>query len=975
MGLMAEMKSIVTITVLCLVEFTHSHMTKILSLVFCCLLLAVRIKAQFVQPYINPNFPSVDGTVKSVAFSGNTCFIGGKFNSLAPATGGGATISPRSGHETGHVLNVHGDVFASIPDGNGGWYIGGRFDMVGSQPRSNLAHLLAGNVLDTSWHADVNGTVYALTILGNNLYLGGDFSQVEGVARDFVACVRLNSGRLQPWTASPNGIVRALETDGDMVYLGGDFTTLRGTPANHIGRVTSAGIIYTWIADASGGRVNALKYDNGLMYVGGAFTLLAGVTRHGAGCFNVSTNSQLTAWNPDVSGSVYTISVDTTRRQVFLGGSFTTVGGQNRNNVALVNGLTGQVTSWACLLPQSIIFASSVKSDTLYIGGSFTTIVDILNPTIIKPRANVFSVDLRTGAETAWSPNADNVVYTLSAVSNNVYVGGVFSKIAGRSRKNLAAFDKTTGILLDFEMPVRMLDSRNREIDGWLETVVADGNVLLIGGHFNTVGNQPTPNRTNVAALDITSGALLLWAPSLDNNYVHVIKPTGRGTTFLGGDFFGANGVTSHGIIEIDNFGNPTGWRQRAFNAISVYSIALTPTTVIVGGLIYGLSASKGMVEFNLSDGNLTSWSPQLFGPVNTCVYDIQIHGDKLYAAGNFEEVNGVPRDKVVCFDMPTKEVVIWRPQLPGPGAVKKFLIRNNIMYTAGNFRSVGGGGSQTLSAFDIRTGAATTWSPSFTDTAANALDTIGNTLLVGGSFTGVNNRALKGLVGLEICPTMPAPSFANSAPYIICEGDSVVLTGPTSLNHSWSTGDTTNSIVVRSAGQYSVRVRTADCGSGYSIPVQVIVNPRPMNLSITQNTDTLNAPFQAGLTYQWYLGSVPITGATSSSLVASASGTYKVVVTTSLGCSDSATLVVTELQNQIAGNLSKVYPVPTSNGITIEYNRQLPATYKVMNSMGQEVLVGQLLVTKETVSLEALPQGLYWLLFSDGERTHLIKR
>ncbi len=96
--------------------------------------------------------------------------------------------------------------------------------------------------------------------------------------------------------------------------------------------------------------------------------------------------------------------------------------------------------------------------------------------------------------------------------------------------------------------------------------------------------------------------------------------------------------------------------------------------------------------------------------------------------------------------------------------------------------------------------------------------------------------------------------------------------------------------------------------------------------------------------------------------------------MTTFISCSDSATLVVTELKNPIAGNLSKVYPVPTSNGITIEYNRQLPAAYKVMNSMGQEVLVGELLVNKETVSLEALPQGLYWLQFSDGERTHLIK-
>jgi hypothetical protein len=55
----------------------------------------------------------------------------------------------------------------------------------------------------------------------------------------------------------------------------------------------------------------------------------------------------------------------------------------------------------------------------------------------------------------------------------------------------------------------------------------------------------------------------------------------------------------------------------------------------------------------------------------------------------------------------------------------------------------------------------------------------------------------------------------------------------------------------------------------------------------------TLNANTGTGLTYQWKKYGNPISGATSSSYVATGSGSYRVVVTNASGCSASATPVI----------------------------------------------------------------------------------
>jgi hypothetical protein len=68
-----------------------------------------------------------DGTVYTILPAGNIIYIGGSFSHAGPYTGGGISIDASTGVTDPVFPKVNGYVHAVCPDGNGGWYVGGRF--------------------------------------------------------------------------------------------------------------------------------------------------------------------------------------------------------------------------------------------------------------------------------------------------------------------------------------------------------------------------------------------------------------------------------------------------------------------------------------------------------------------------------------------------------------------------------------------------------------------------------------------------------------------------------------------------------------------------------------------------------------------------------------------------------------------------------------------------------------------------------
>ena len=89
-----------------------------------------------------------NGPVRAIVTTPETTYIGGDFTHVGPFTGGGVPIDASTGAAVATYPKVNGTVIACIPDGSGGWYIGGYFDKVGGVVRNNIAHILANGSVD-----------------------------------------------------------------------------------------------------------------------------------------------------------------------------------------------------------------------------------------------------------------------------------------------------------------------------------------------------------------------------------------------------------------------------------------------------------------------------------------------------------------------------------------------------------------------------------------------------------------------------------------------------------------------------------------------------------------------------------------------------------------------------------------------------------------------------------------------------------
>src|SRR5439155_23536880 len=138
---------------------------------------------------------------------------------------------------------------------------------------------------------------------------------------------------------------------------------------------------------------------------------------------------------PKVAGSVFAV-VSGGPGGWYIGGSFTTVGGLPRSNLAHVTSYLS-VSAWS---PNAdgIVRALAVSGPTVYVGGDFTSIGG-------AARNHIAALDATTGAVTAWDPNATGFgVYALTVSGSTVYAGGDFTSVGRQPHHHIAAIDDCT---------------------------------------------------------------------------------------------------------------------------------------------------------------------------------------------------------------------------------------------------------------------------------------------------------------------------------------------------------------------------------------------------------------------------------------------------------------------------------------------------------------------------------------------------
>ncbi len=689
-----------------------------------------------------------NGTVNAVVTSGATTYIGGKFTQVGPPTGP-AVGTNSSGSDLGwaRVWGGTGVINDVVGDGSGGFYIGGNFTTVGGTACKNLAHIQSNGTLQSSWCPNPNGTVNVLALSGTTLYVGGAFTTigVGAPTRERLAAVctvnncegAVEAAHATAWAPNANSEVDDIALSGTTLYVGGAFTTIgAGAPARE--------------------RLAAVCTANN--------------------CEGAVEAAHATAWAPNANSTVKTIKISGST--VYAGGAFTTigVGATVRNRIAAIcatNNCEGAVeaahaTAWNPNANNEVN-AIQLSGSTVYAGGKFTKI-GVGEPTRNRIAAICATNNCEGAVEaahaTAWNPNANAEVSTLTVSGSTVYAGGLFTTIVGTARNYVASLN-TSG--------TAALNSWNANANAAVGAIATYNTTVFLGGSFSSIGGVA---RTDLAAIcatnncegSVEAGHATAWAPNA-NNEVNALALSGS-TLYVGGKFtkIGVGESARERIAAICTANNcegsveaahATAWAPNA--SAEVNAIAVSGSTVYVGGTfttigvgaptrerIAAICATNGC-EGSVETGHATAWAPNASNAVDT----IAVSGSTVYAGGTFTTigVGATARNRIAAIcatnncegSVEAAHATAWNPK--ANAAVLDLVVSGSTLYVGGKFTKIGVGEPVrdyvaavcTVNNCEgsVEAAHATAWAPN-ANAEVNAVAISGSTVFAGGAFTSI---------------------------------------------------------------------------------------------------------------------------------------------------------------------------------------------------------------------------------------------
>ncbi|MBA2422897.1 MAG: hypothetical protein H0V61_06690, partial [Chitinophagales bacterium] len=163
-------------------------------------------------------------------------------------------------------------------------------------------------------------------------------------------------------------------------------------------------------------------------------------------------------------------------------------------------------------------------------------------------------------------------------------------------------------------------------------------------------------------------------------------------------------------------------------------------------------------------------------------------------------------------------------------------------------------------------------------------------------SATDANGCSATSAIKTIVVNSTPQPSISTSGPTSFCDGGSVTLDAGTGYSsYSWSNGKITQTISVTASGTFTVTVTNANgCAGTSATVVNEWIIPIPV---VTTNTGATTfcantgvfLTTASGYSYQWQKSNVNIVGATTQNYIPTSSGSYKVIITDSHGCSKTS--------------------------------------------------------------------------------------
>ena len=369
------------------------------------------------------------------------------------------------------------------------------------------------------------------------------------------------------------------------------------TPRSHLNRTSAASIAST------NDKVDALRVNHGVLYVGGKFTRFTwkGRTyhRHYLGAVRIATGAP-TGLRPRINGEVYSLAVGPKRNTLYIGGKFTSVDGQPRENVAAINIHTRKLRTFA---PDVSNTVRSIVPTTggIYLGGVFATVGGTAQPYLAR-------VSAQGVLDTTFAPVLDHWVRAmiLAPDKSRLIVGGGFRTVDGIARNALASLDLTTGANEPFNpglIPIVTKQGHGSQVT----SLTKDKSVVYAGAEGTGHGVFD-----GVVAFDPDTGSKV-WR--------NTCLGATQAVLYLNGTVYKAS--HAHDCSSMGDFGQiPSGWEPHRLLGLNPANGALLP---------WGTSATA------------TRWpSPDVNGGLYNHLgpYALASNGRELFVGGEFTEVN-----------------------------------------------------------------------------------------------------------------------------------------------------------------------------------------------------------------------------------------------------------------------------------------------------------------------------------------------
>jgi uncharacterized delta-60 repeat protein len=552
---------------------------------------------------------------------------------------------------------VLGTINAIAVQSDGKVVLGGAFTKVGDHDRSNLARLNAEGSVDAAWAPDVyGGPVNAIAIdPADNIYIGGEFSYVgespkAGLARIPASAAGTADG-WQPYLGTVNSI--ALDHAGNLFAAGTLYLqnlNIAKVPTTGYGEIDS-----TW-APAPIGRVWGVAIDaSDNLFAIGDFFQIGGVTRFGLVKLSTAGSGTVdVAWNPSPDALASALSLDGAG-WLYLGGTFSSVGGSPRRCVARVSTSgTGEVDPGWIPNAFSDPMAPACYGLSMAFDGNGSL---YLNATIQSDTGeNSFFVE-RIGA--------DGVVDAMWPTAQKIDRGFGLALAGTQLYGSNFAIDTTTGepvvqpVLATWPGYVYALarDSQGR---------------LVIGGWFDLMGDGSIHH--NLVRLRADGSVDSTWAPEPDN-VVYALAVDQHDDVYATGAFRRVGADPRFHLAKISGSGSGLavpGWHvdlNSQGQALAVDGAG----NLFVGGLFSQVGGLERHALAKISPGGIVdpNWQPEgteTFSSVSALATDGVTW---LYAGGRFASIGGQARINLARLALGGSGAVdpLWDPGLSPPGS------------------------------------------------------------------------------------------------------------------------------------------------------------------------------------------------------------------------------------------------------------------------------------------------------------------